>query len=129
TGGPLLSSPAIGRDETIYVGSNDHHLYAIGNPRGTAVFQFSNLAVSPTEPVPGEEVQAQAEVANRGDAPGTVVAELLIDGLVRGQKEIYLEPGQATLVSLSFSFSADELGAHRVTIDGLPPVEVVVSES
>ena len=128
TGGPILSSPAIGADETIYVGSNDHHLYAIGNPRGAAVFRFSNLAVAPTEVAPGEEVQAQAEVQNRGDASGTVIAELLIDDLVRDRKEMTLGPGEAALVSFSFSFSADEVGPHRVTIDGLPPVEVVVTE-
>jgi len=128
TGGPLLSSPAIGADGTIYIGSNDHHLYAIGNPRGAAIFQFSNLAVTPTETVPGEELRAQAEVANHGDVSGTVIAELLIDDLVRDQKGITLEPGEATLVSFSFSFSAAELGSHQVTIDGLPPIEVVVSE-
>jgi len=128
TGGAILSSPAIGREGTIYVGSNDHHLYAIGSPRGAAVFQFSDLAITPTEVTPGEEVQVQAEVANRGDAPGTVVAELLIDSLVRDRKEIYLKPGQATLISFSFSFLAAEIGPHQVTIDGLPPVEVTVSE-
>lgn len=129
TGGPILSSPAIGREERIYIGSNDHHLYTIGNPRGAAIFQFSSLDVAPREVVPGEEVQAQAEVRNRGDASGTVVAELLIDGLVRDRKEIYLEPDQATLVSFSFSFTADELGSHRVTIDSLSSVEVVVAHS
>jgi len=106
--------------------SQTPHLYAIGSPRGAAIFQFSNLAVSPTEVTPGEEVQAQAEVANRGDAPGTVVAELQVDGLVRDQKEITLKPGQATLISYSFSFPAAEIGPHQVTIDGLPPVEVTV---
>ncbi|MCP4694200.1 MAG: PQQ-binding-like beta-propeller repeat protein, partial [Desulfobacterales bacterium] len=29
TGGAVSSSPAIGGDGTIYVGSQDHHLYAI----------------------------------------------------------------------------------------------------
>ncbi len=112
----------------IYVGSNDHHLYAIGRPPGRAILQFSSLAVTPTDVAPGEQVRAQAEVANRGDASGTVTAELLIDDLVRDRRELSLEPGQATLVSFSFSFTAPELGKHRVTIDGLPPVEMVVSE-
>jgi outer membrane protein assembly factor BamB len=128
TGGPVLSSPAIGADGTIYVGSNDHHLYAVGNPQGRAVFQFGSLSVAPTAVVPGEQVRAQAEVANRGDASGTVTAELLVDGEVRDTSEVTLGSGQATLVSFSFSFSAEELGEHQVTIDGLAPVAVKVFE-
>ncbi len=126
TGGPVLSSPAIGPDGTIYVGSNDHHLYAIGAHRGVAIFQFRNLLVSPREVIPGEEVLVQAEVHNLGDASGTVIAELLIDGEVRDREEITLGPGEATLVSFTISFTAEELGTHWVTIDGLPPVEVEV---
>ncbi|MCD6238856.1 MAG: PQQ-binding-like beta-propeller repeat protein [Thermotogae bacterium] len=37
TGHKVRSSPAIGKDGTIYVGSYDHHLYAIkGNSGGLA---------------------------------------------------------------------------------------------
>ncbi|MEW6659475.1 MAG: PQQ-binding-like beta-propeller repeat protein [Thermodesulfobacteriota bacterium] len=34
TGGPVMSSPAVGADGTIYVGSEDEHLYAL-NPDGS----------------------------------------------------------------------------------------------
>jgi len=39
TGGRVFSSPAIGLDGTIYVGSDDKHLYAI-NPDGTLKWRF-----------------------------------------------------------------------------------------
>ena len=37
--GPINVSPAIGADGTVYVGSDDHHLYAI-NPDGTLKWKF-----------------------------------------------------------------------------------------
>jgi outer membrane protein assembly factor BamB len=40
TGGDVYSSPAIGTDGTIYVGSNDNNLYAI-NPDGTYKWHFT----------------------------------------------------------------------------------------
>jgi outer membrane protein assembly factor BamB/subtilisin family serine protease len=49
TGGDVYSSPAIGLDGTIYVGSNDYYLYAI-NPDGTEKWKFqtsSNVNSSP----------------------------------------------------------------------------------
>jgi len=39
TGGDILSSPAIGKDGTIYVGSYDNYLYAI-NPDGSLKWKF-----------------------------------------------------------------------------------------
>jgi hypothetical protein len=39
TGGVIHSSPALGADETIYVGSNDYKLYAI-NPNGTLKWSY-----------------------------------------------------------------------------------------
>ncbi|MDZ7262677.1 MAG: PQQ-binding-like beta-propeller repeat protein, partial [candidate division KSB1 bacterium] len=38
--GELWSTPLIGSDETIYIGSLDHHLYAI-NPNGTLKWKFN----------------------------------------------------------------------------------------
>ncbi len=40
TGGPVDSSPAIGTDGTIYVGSNDDNVYAI-NPDGNRKWKFT----------------------------------------------------------------------------------------
>ena len=36
TGGPVLSSPAIGSDGTVYVGSRDYRLYAINGKSGSS---------------------------------------------------------------------------------------------
>ncbi len=40
TGGPIISSPAIGADGTIYVGSEDYRLYAV-NPNGTLKWAYA----------------------------------------------------------------------------------------
>jgi outer membrane protein assembly factor BamB len=55
TGRPIYSSPSIGLDGTIYIGSNDNKLYAI-NPDGTEKWNFTtNLDVqsSPTISIDG----------------------------------------------------------------------------
>lgn len=49
TNGPVVSSPAIAQN-TVYVGSNDHYLYAINVPDGTERWKFktgSRVASSP----------------------------------------------------------------------------------
>ena len=40
TEGWVLSSPAIGSDGTVYVGSHDHNLYAINGKTGTKLWEF-----------------------------------------------------------------------------------------
>ena len=42
----MTSSPAIGSDDTVYVGSDDHKLYAI-NPDGTQKWEFGTGSLSP----------------------------------------------------------------------------------
>ena len=44
TGGNVYSSPAIGADGTIYVGSDDNYLYAI-NPDGSLRWRFETGAI------------------------------------------------------------------------------------
>jgi outer membrane protein assembly factor BamB len=40
TGGYVTSSPAIGSDGTVYVGSTDHKLYAINGKSGVKLWEF-----------------------------------------------------------------------------------------
>ncbi|MBE7499155.1 MAG: PQQ-binding-like beta-propeller repeat protein [Verrucomicrobiales bacterium] len=40
TGGPVYSSPALGADGTVYVGSDDQSVYALNGATGTKVWQF-----------------------------------------------------------------------------------------
>ena len=54
TGDRVISSPAIGPDGTIYVGSNDKKLYAI-NPNGTRKWAFSTGGVVKSSPAIGPD--------------------------------------------------------------------------
>jgi outer membrane protein assembly factor BamB len=50
TGGEVWSSPAIGSDGTVYVGSNDYKLYAINGKSGVKLWEFEtggNVSSSP----------------------------------------------------------------------------------
>jgi len=40
TGGPVFSSPAIGSDGTVYVGSTDNKLYALSSKSGVKLWEF-----------------------------------------------------------------------------------------
>ena len=54
TGGAVRSSPAIGEDSTIYIGSNDGKLYAI-NPDGTKKWEFLTGGGIESSPAIGED--------------------------------------------------------------------------
>src|SRR5262245_57941434 len=50
TGGAIFSSPALGPDGTIYVGSDDKKLYAV-NPDGTVKWSFTTGAAVKSSPL------------------------------------------------------------------------------
>jgi outer membrane protein assembly factor BamB len=54
TGGAVISSPAIGDDGTIYIGSGDHYVYAI-NPDGTEKWTFRTGDVVSSSPAIGSD--------------------------------------------------------------------------
>ena len=63
TGGNVQSSPAIGSDGTVYVGSNDSSLYAI-NPDGTKKWEFKTgdgVYSSPSISSDGHTVSAKVQ--------------------------------------------------------------------
>jgi len=52
TGGPIQSSPVIGPDGTIYVGSDDNRLYAITDSNASGVLKWSFATGGPVESSP-----------------------------------------------------------------------------
>src|SRR5262245_66058983 len=54
TGDAIISSPAIGRDGTIYVGSADRNLYAF-NPNGTLKWRFETAGAVHSSPAIGSD--------------------------------------------------------------------------
>ena len=72
TGGPVSSSPAIGSDGTIYVGSNARKLYAINGKSGVKLWEFET----------GDWVWSSPAIGS----DGTVYVGVYIGGGGRGGK-------------------------------------------
>ncbi len=56
TGGPVASSPALGVDGMVFVGSDDKHIYALSGATGTKVWEFAT----------GEPVRASPAIGRDG---------------------------------------------------------------
>jgi outer membrane protein assembly factor BamB len=56
TGNPVISSPAIGSDGTVYVGSYDKKLYAINGKSGVKLWEFET----------GHDVQSSPAIGSDG---------------------------------------------------------------
>ena len=55
TGGPVISSPGIGADGTIYVGSYDKNIYALDGKTGDELWKFQTEASIYSSPVIGAD--------------------------------------------------------------------------
>ena len=55
TGGIVYSSPAIGSDDTVYVGSNDKKLYAINGKSGVKLWEFETGSLVFSSPAIGSD--------------------------------------------------------------------------
>ena len=55
TGGSVFSSPAIGPDATIYVGSSDKKLYALSGKSGEKLWEFETEALVSSSPAIGPD--------------------------------------------------------------------------
>ncbi|MDC0219454.1 PQQ-binding-like beta-propeller repeat protein, partial [Verrucomicrobia bacterium] len=55
TGGNVSSSPAIGPDGTVYVGSNDNKLYAINGKSGVKLWEFETGGTVYSSPAIGSD--------------------------------------------------------------------------
>lgn len=80
---------------------------------GAPSFEVDGLSVSPGEVTAGEAVDAEVEVSNVGNAEGSYVVELLLDGEVYDNEEVTLAAGESTTVS--FSVSVQISGTHSVS--------------
>lgn len=80
-------------------------------------FVTSNLAVSPTEVEPGEEVAITIEVTNTGDIEGDYLLRLLIDEALEEAREVTLAPDMTETVI--FTITRDDTGTYLVDVNGL----------
>ena len=92
------------------------------------VYVWANLSVEPTSgPVP-LTINAVAVVTNFGDAIAPPCqAELKVDGVVVDTQTFIVDP-KLEPVTVYFTYEFTEKGVYLVTIDELPPVEVIVGD-
>jgi hypothetical protein len=87
---------------------------------------FSNLAISLTSVLPGQNTTISAQVKNTGTVEGTTTVQLLINGIVVNSKNVTLNKlGQSA--SVSFTVSETTLGTYQVNLGGLTTSFTVVA--
>ena len=96
-------------------------------PATQASFHLAELAISPTEANPGEEVAISASVTNTGGAEGSYTAELRIDNIVELVKEVIVPAGETK--TLSFYRYNGIPGTYGVTLGGLTGQFIVAEPS
>lgn len=92
-------------------------VFAILGAVPAAEFTLTNLAISPGEVSPGEDVTITVLVTNTGGSTGSITLELRIAGVVQATGGATLAPGASDTVA--FTVSRDETGTYGVTVDGL----------
>jgi hypothetical protein len=85
--------------------------------------KWDELEVVPTYGYAPLQITASVMVSNSGDMATTTEAELYVDGEVVASQIVSLGAGARWIVSFDYVLAA---GTYNVTINGLPPIEVVV---
>jgi len=88
------------------------------------VIMWDELVVIPTSGVAPLEITASAKVSNSGNMATTTEAELYVDEVVVASQIVSLGAGAGRIVSFDYMLGA---GTYNVTINGLEPIEVVVT--
>ena len=82
-----------------------------------ASFIISDLSVTPSEVVPGQEVIVSAVVTNNGGSEGKYNIVLKVNGTEEGQKEVTLGAGDSQEVS--FELVKNVAGLYEMEVNGL----------
>ena len=89
-----------------------------------AEFKVVSHTITPNPAKVGEEIEITIEVQNLGEAEGTYVASLILDGIAEETKETTL--GGGVTESVSFSISRDSPGTYEIEIGGVKDVIRVI---
>lgn len=92
-----------------------------------AVFEVSDLAITPTEVAEGESVTITIKVTNSGGATDKYALKLKIDDIVKAVREITLDPGVSQIIS--FTVEGAKPGEYKVEVEGLSGGFTVVTPS
>jgi hypothetical protein len=82
-----------------------------------AKFEVSNLAVSPYQVPPNQEVTISLKVTNTGGKSGDYGLQLKVDGTVKASKQVTVAAG--TSQTVNFIITGDVAGKHQIEIAGL----------
>jgi predicted GH43/DUF377 family glycosyl hydrolase len=82
-----------------------------------ASFEVSNLAVSPSQAQPDQEVTISIKVTNTGEKSGDYSLQLKVDGVVTSTKQVTAAAG--TSQTVNFTTTGYAAGKHQVEVAGL----------
>jgi hypothetical protein len=91
--------------------------FIVKKPLSPAAFTVSELSINPLITDSGKNVDVSTIVKNTGDLAGTYQTILSIDDVAVETKEVTLDGGGS--MTVSFSFTPDTVGQHKVSIGGL----------
>lgn len=83
-------------------------------PITPAYFEVTDLQISPSEVLEGEEVTVTASVTNTGGMPGNFDEPLLVNGVAASSKVITLQPGVTR--TLTYMVSRSKPGTYSVSL-------------
>ena len=82
-----------------------------------AIFEPSNLTVSPQKVEPGKSATISVDISNTGGAEGTYLVILKIDGVQVDDQNVTVAP-EAT-ETVSFTIAKEEPGSYTIDVNGL----------
>jgi hypothetical protein len=82
-----------------------------------ASFEVSNLAVSPSQAQPDQEVTVSIKVTNTGEKSGDYSLQLKVDGVITSTKQVTAAAG--TSQTVNFTTTGYSAGKHQVEVAGL----------
>ncbi len=92
-----------------------------------AVFEVTDLVISPDQVNKGEPANISVTVKNTGDAPGSHSVELKINDTVEATEEVELDAG--TSETVEFSVTKDKAGEYSIEIANLKASLKVIDAS
>ena len=124
---PGVSSPAVTED-TVYVGTN-FGLSAFRDGTSLSDVGIAGFSVEPTRVSVGEDVTVTAELENTGEADGSFIVTLYVDGEAVESKEPTVERVGTEEVRFSLSFEEPGERDVRVNLEDTETVNVTVEGS
>jgi hypothetical protein len=98
-----------------------------GTPGNEAIFEISNLVISPAEADTGQSITISATIRETNNISGIYEGTLRIDGAVEETKALTVGPEVTT--KITFTVSKNEAGVYSVNLDGLTGSFTVTGET